>query len=99
MIVTYTKEPKVRRPGQADTSSSDTDCGDSVLRPSAPAPIPAPRQSIRKSSEESKKITVNINKPKSVQVTTIEHPPVLSVKQIPALLYGQSMETVELCIC
>ena len=82
MIVTYTKEPKVRRPGQADTSSSDTDCGDSVLRPSAPAPIPAPRQSIRKSSEESKKITVSINKPKSVQVTTIEHPPVLSVKQI-----------------
>ena len=75
MIVTYTKEPRVRRPG--DTCGSDTDCGDSVLKPSAP--VPAPRQSIRKSKSESKK---NTARPKSVQVTNIEHPPVLSVKQL-----------------
>ena len=81
MIVTYTKEPKVRRPGDT-SSSSDTDCGDSVLTPSAP--IPAPRQSIRKTKSEAKSITSKIvtERPKTVQVTNIEHPPVLSVKQI-----------------
>ena len=76
-IVTYTTEPRVRRPGQSETGS-DTDCGDSVLRPSAPAssaPVPAPRESIRRSKSS--------GKPKSVQVTTIERPPVLSVKQLP----------------
>ena len=36
-------EPRVRRP---DTSS-DTDGGNSVLKPSAPLPVPAPRQSVR----------------------------------------------------
>ena len=80
MIVTYTKEPKVRRPG--DTSCSDTDCGDSVLTPSAP--IPAPRQSIRKSKNQERYACSKVvtERPKTVQVTNIEHPPVLCVKQV-----------------
>ena len=80
MIVTYTKEPRVRKPGLSETGS-DTDCGDSVLKPSAQtlAPVPAPRESIRKSKSDSRKSNL---KPKTVQVTTIDHPPTLSVKQI-----------------
>ena len=82
MIVTYTKEPRVRKPGLSETGS-DTDCGDSVLKPSAPTlpPVPAPRESIRKSKSDSRKSSL---KPKTVQVTTIDHPPTLSVKQITA---------------
>ena len=78
MIVTYTKEPRVRKPGLSETGS-DTDCGDSVLRPSVPtqAPVPAPRESIRKNKTESRKSSL---KPKTVQVTNIEHPPSLLVK-------------------
>ena len=76
MIVTYTKEPRVRKPGLSETGS-DTDCGDSVLKPSAP--VPAPRESIRKNKSESRKSSA---KPKTVQVTNIEHPPSLLVKQI-----------------
>ena len=80
MIVTYTKEPRVRKPGTEETGS-DTDCGDSVLKPSAPtqAPIPAPRESIRKTKTDSRKSSL---KPKTVQVTNIEHPPSLFVKHI-----------------
>ena len=68
VMVRYSKEPRVRRP---DTSS-DTD-GDSVLKPSAP--VPAPRQSIRKykSSERGGR---------SVAVTNIDEVPVLSVKEV-----------------
>ena len=66
VMVRYTKEPKVRRP---DTSS-DTDGGDSVLRPSAP--VPAPRQSVRKYKSSGR----------SVAVTNIDEVPVLSVKQV-----------------
>ena len=80
MIVMYTKEPKVRRPAPEDVVSSDTDCGDSVLKPSAP--VPAPRQSIRKSKSETRSAEKPSDPPKSVQVTNIEHPPVLSVKKI-----------------
>ena len=78
MIVTYTKEPRVRKPGLSETGS-DTDCGDSVLKPSVPtqAPVPAPRESIRKNKSESRKSSL---KPKTVQVTNIEHPPSLLVK-------------------
>ena len=80
MIVTYTKEPRVRKPGLSETGS-DTDCGDSVLKPSAPtqAPVPAPRESIRRNKSESRKSSL---KPKTVQVTNIEHPPSLLVKQV-----------------
>ena len=79
MIVTYTKEPRVRKPGPSETGS-DTDCGDSVLKPSAP--VPAPRESIRKNKSESRKSNA---KPKTVQVTNIEHPPSLLVKPSPGL--------------
>ena len=86
MIVTYTKEPRVRKPGLSETGS-DTDCGDSVLKPSAPtqAPVPAPRESIRKSKHDSKKSNL---KPKTVQVTNIEHPPSLLVKHISSQATG-----------
>ena len=70
VMVRYTKEPRVRRP---DTSS-DTDGGDSVLKPSAPVPVPAPRQSVRKSGGEERRRTV--------AVTNIDEVPVLSVKEL-----------------
>lgn len=75
VMVAYTKEPKVRRPGQTDTSSDN----DSELRSNAP--VPAPRQSIRKSKSDLVKSS-NESKPKTVQVTNIEHPPILSVKDL-----------------
>ena len=86
MIVTYTKEPRVRKPGLSETGS-DTDCGDSVLKPSAPtqAPVPAPRESIRKTKPDSRKSNL---KPKTVQVTNIEHPPSLLVKHISSQATG-----------
>ena len=68
-MVRYTKEPRVRRP---DTSS-DTDGGHSVLKPSAPLPVPAPRQSVRKGGGEERR---------TVAVTNIDEIPVLSVKEI-----------------
>ena len=75
VMVAYTSEPKVRRPDHTDTSS-DTD---SEIRSNAP--VPAPRQSIRKSKSDLVKSSSDY-KPKTVQVTNIEHPPMLSVKQI-----------------
>jgi len=75
VMVAYTSEPKVRRPGHTDTSS-DTD---SEIR--SIAPVPAPRQSIRKSKSDLVKSSSDL-KPKTVQVTNIEHPPTLSVKNI-----------------
>ena len=75
VMVAYTKEPKVRRPGQVDTSS-DTD---SEIRD---IPVPAPRQSIRKSKSDLLLKPSGETKPKTVQVTNIEHPPILSVKDL-----------------
>jgi len=75
VMVAYTSEPKVRRPGQTDTSS-DTD---SEVR--SVAPVPAPRQSIRKSKSDLTRGSPE-SKPKTVQVTNIEHPPILSVKDL-----------------
>jgi len=79
VMVAYTEEPKVRRPGQVDTSSSDTD---SEIRSLATLPVPAPRQSIRKSKSDLLLKTSAETKPKTVQVTNIEHPPILSVKDL-----------------
>ena len=71
VMVRYTKEPRVRRP--PDTPGSDTDGGDSVLKPSKPGPVPAPRQSVRKPGGEERR---------TVAVTNIDEVPVLSVKQV-----------------
>jgi len=74
VMVAYATEPKVRRPGQTDSSDNDSEIRSN-------APVPAPRQSIRKSKSDLVKSS-NETKPKTVQVTNIEHPPILSVKDL-----------------